>query len=451
MGQTHSVPHNLHFVHRITLRSPVMKIATLGYLGCITIGTFTTFGQSTNSGIARFASIAGKVLDSSAEPRLAEVDAYLLNVLDGHTELLLACAVQTTQVGTFECPRLQSGTYFVAVRPQILATGAKKETTESATFPPRLFFYGGTTDFEAAEPVHLSPGDTTWCDMRLPESPGWRIVGDASPFPANTTYRLRATRDSFRIDTELKVTRDPKSNRILVNDVPPGHYTLVATWQESSAVRSTVSSFTVTNADFNAPRFFNQTMVVLRGKVEWPDGAAPSQITLYRCDGTQARVTTPIHEGKFAFPAIQEGEYFIGFPVDTGLYAANTTVGTRKSEYRRLIVASEAGIETVTVETERTGLQVEGTIKDWQGDGSTAQIVLISQDTGQAYPRGISAGGKFQVKGLPPGSYMAFAWPLTPPVEYRNLAVIKARIGQAATVKIEANQLTFLQDLPLSQ
>jgi hypothetical protein len=396
------------------------------------------------------AAINGKVLDLSSIPRAAEVQVYQVTTIDGHRELLSRCLTQTDTDGIFHCPALNTGQFFVAIRPRFDNPSSKLPLTPVTSLQPvpRLVFYGGTTDFERAEPIILENGKDFWCQISLPNRSGSTISGDGTLIPTNSTYRLQAIRGNLAFEVGIRPRKNLKTQRFNAFDVPDGHYRLTVLARGS--LKISTATLVVLGGDVTSVKLEDLPASSIVGTIKWPSGEPPIQVMLYRADDSRPKFTSPIKDGKFQFDSVPAGDYFIGLPVDRGLYVTSITKDNQSSSYTKLTVSGATDVENITLETLMTAPNVIGTLKGVKPeDHLRAQILLRSEKTGQIYTHVLPLDGHFSLVGIPPGEYKSFAWDTSKEWPYRDPEFLKLHDRDAVYLTVEKSTPTHADNMAL--
>ena len=143
--------------------------------------------------LAPAAVISGKILDESGEPvRHASVTAYFDDHSSGVDQVRQARGTQTDDLGTYELPSLNPGTYFLsvdakpwyAIHPASTPPNSGKESDpESSTTFDRsldvaypLTYYPDVTDADSAMPIPIRGGERIQVDIHLTPVPSLHLL-----------------------------------------------------------------------------------------------------------------------------------------------------------------------------------------------------------------------------------------------------------------------------------
>jgi hypothetical protein len=143
--------------------------------------------------LAPAAVISGKILDVSGEPvRHASVTAYFDDHSSGVDQIRQARGTQTDDLGAYELPSLNPGTYFLsvdakpwyAIHPASTPPNSGKESdpASSTTFDRSLdvayplTYYPDVTDADSAMPIPIRGGERIQVDLHLTPVPSLHLL-----------------------------------------------------------------------------------------------------------------------------------------------------------------------------------------------------------------------------------------------------------------------------------
>ncbi len=396
-------------------------------------------------------SISGHVLNRLAEPIPATVQALELVARDGHMDIYPECSTDTAPDGSFQCRGLPTGKFIVEVQPATTPKGSSStKGTQPAGAYPGTLFYPNTTDFDHAEPVRVVRGMTTWCDFQLTPTGGWTISGQLPTLiPRNAELRLKAIRGHLTLNLPIHVRVDPKTGAIAAHNAPDGNFEVIATWISSGVLQRALSTVTVDERDGQISPWKQTPLVVVQGTFALAHDMQIGHISLYRCDDSQQKVSAAVKDGAFSLPPIPAGEYFLGLPINQDSYIAAVTSHGTRTPYSRLLVTADQPTDKILVETRRPGAQIKGNLADWSAGDSPVQIVLLSEDSGQAFTAPADRQGLFSLIGIPPGSYQLYAWPLKDDAEYRNPTFQQRHKQEGISLSVDAGATKEMDDVAI--
>lgn len=187
--------------------------------------------------LAPSATIAGQLLDESGDPlRNARVSLFLVDHSQGVEQIRTISNTQTDDLGTYEFPALNPGTYFVsgyaqpwyAIHPQSgtarSSDSSNFDRTLDVTYP--VTYYADTTDAESATPIPVRGGERLQVDLHFNPVPGLHLIfhlGDRHGFSFP-----RLEQPSFDSTTQVEGTsvRMVSPGLVEVSGIPAGRYNI---------------------------------------------------------------------------------------------------------------------------------------------------------------------------------------------------------------------------------
>ncbi len=199
--------------------------------------------------LAPSAVIAGKVLDESGDPvRNARIMLYRVDHSEGVERIQSFGNAQTDDLGTYETPPLDAGTYFISaaarpwyeLHPQAQFTNAQATANESAgkfeqssidpsldvTYP--LTYYADTTDTDSATPIPVRGGERLQVDFHLNPVPGLRLIFHLSGNEQTGFNFPRLEQPTFDGSTNIEMggLRMISPGVVEIAGVPAGRYSI---------------------------------------------------------------------------------------------------------------------------------------------------------------------------------------------------------------------------------
>jgi len=380
--------------------------------------------------------LSGRILSASGQPQIAEVQLYQSSSLDGSRVLRPTCDTDTDPGGSFTCEHLEVGEYFVEVHPRKqLASPVIAHASESNG----VYFYPGVTDLSVAETVKVRQGETAFFDMRLKSTGLYSISGDLGAIPPTAVFRVVATDGTLALQTGIRVASSAEQKKFLARGLPPGHYLLSAEWLVNGARKLAEANVQISDRDAAHVVLVPKGFVRLEGSVSSPPGVQVAGVALYAVtDGY--RLTAAVHDGHFTFSSVPPGIYYVGLPVNTGAYIDTMTLDNTEIPYSRMTLADGQESHSLLLTLKQTKTMVRGNLQGWSDDHPGIQMVLVSEDTGQAFSVPAKPDGTFTFLGVRPGNYSVFAWQRSADPLYRDRAFLSRHQSQGTSVSVDEGQ-----------
>jgi hypothetical protein len=252
------------------------------------------------------------------------------------------------------------------------------------------------------------------------------------------------------LDSGIPVNYDAGSGKFTFQAVPDGHYVMVASWSQNGILHEARAAFAVHGANVDHVTLRDDPFVQVTGTIASTDASTASSISLYPCDNSRQKVTAPVNNGSFAFPPVPPGQYYLGLPIDQGIYIGVIEVNGKDYEDQRFPVSDAGVTEQIRVELKH-GVAIGGILNDWESTSElTAQIVAQSLDTYQIYAALSDKMGRFALTGLRPGEYRLYAWIGDADVEYRDPHTLKS-FEQNSVIVSATLGIIFIDDLSASE
>jgi hypothetical protein len=395
------------------------------------------------------AHISGRVTDDHGEPvEGALVSLLKSEVVRGRRAAFPYHYVYTNDLGEYRFPTLNGGTYYISVSGEpwytpnsFLPTAARP----AAAAPPLAYaslFYPGVRDAAAARPLILKPGSEATADFTLAAVPGVRVTVRCNCLAqARNTVSLlsEGPLGSERYERTVTLAGD----RILINGVAPGRYTVQAGGRDNGAaatiakqvidvggadldVTLTVRRLTSVSGTVSLARGAKQTGGLSVGLVQFHTGLITN--VPVRADGTYQFLNVP--EGKWV-PTL--------YGVDGFLIESATAEGAPFRDGVLEILAPEQNLKLDIVANNATG-SVTGHVYRAGKPVDTVLALLIPKQLDAAPSRGqvyqTDSDGSFTFQHVPSGDYYLVATE-DPEPEYANPAVLKKLITGASELHVE--------------
>ena len=231
----------------------------------------------------------------------------------------------------------------------------------------------------------------------------------------------------------------------------PGVYDITATWSSPGGRLTGTARVNFRGADIDVRMPVNKAAAKVSGEIVLRDGTTEARPVA----GAEVAIGPRISyfgrtgaDGAFLLPGVYAGRYQLGYvrglPVDAFVLSAKQ--GSRDLFKEEMLV--ESAEERLEI-TASTGAPVlVGTVTDASGRAvHNALVALVPESPlrerkdyyGAYKDTRTDQNGMFEIRGVTPGEYQAFAWRGAPSNAFRNAEFMKAFAGKGTPVKLELN------------
>jgi len=405
--------------------------------------------------------ISGRIVGSDGKPaNRVEVQLLQKLYLMGHAQWSPVnrggtsknTRVETNARGEFRAIGVDPGQYLLRFVPQEtplegLVVGGKS---------PSPLLYPGVRDVSKATPIDVKQGrETLLEDVKLvTEERGWiRIVVLNESGESLENFGNWQIKPPGWVGAEYPFVDERVLNNYKeIQPDSPGAFDITATWSTVKGPLAGKLRVNYQGADLMAKITIPKPESTLTGHVvlQQKEGAPPSPLT-----GVDVAIGPDISyfirsgpDGVLTLPSLYAGSYKLGavrgLPPDT--YVSRVTQGPRDVLKQGLNV--EKGETTLEVVISPGAGVFEGKVVD--GKGKPAQNALVAlvpegalKDRADYYGAYQSTrtdqDGEFDIRGITPGSYQAYAWANASAGGFRSDDFMKPFTGKGAPVKLEQN------------
>jgi len=389
------------------------------------------------------ASIDGVVLDEYGEPVADAVMMTLRNqYAGGRRRLAPAGRVLTTNDrGEFRLFGLPPGSYVLSASPN--ATQSADEGGNRSGFAPS--YYPGTTEASLADAIALEPGEhkagvtLMLATVRTASVSGMALDGSGAPLNSGVVVAL-----SWAGGLPLLAGSTSISDRgtFTFDGLPPGKFTLNAMRNAKPVagvpVETATTDIDTAHGDVHGVRLTVPRLSRVSGRIRPARGDTNLrglQIRFRSFEPTDVSDASTIlavgDDGRFA-GEVRAGRLFVDMPVGTqpnfvvrvlrdGLDVADTG----------LLVSEEEPVHDIEVTVTDRPSVVTGRLADSRSPKDFVAVIFAKQSEKWHFrSRFIAAApstkaGQFEVRGLPPGEYLAVAVDYLEPGEERDRDVLE--------------------------
>jgi hypothetical protein len=415
--------------------------------------------------------IAGQILDEDLQPFAGARVEALVSRLEGHATLVSLVSAQTDDRGQFRLSGLPAGQYYVsAFDPAFERVG---DETGALTYTPT--YYPGTPDPEQATRVTVVPGAEPTPTIVF----SLKIVR-----PARVTGRI-ATADRQQLISGTVIMSPALGRRLTpvpvrdvlilpdgsfsFRDVPPGHYQIRARGELERGGTPLFAMFRIAvegrdiegvNLTLAPGASLEGTLTVEAVTAPLPESLSGVRVRAPFADGSSFgdAVTGQVaKDGSFRIRGLMPGSHVItieGLPASWVL----KRISYRGQDVTDAALDVESGQALrdvrVTVTDETTDLS--GVVRTDGGRAAAGALVLVISPSPQFWSRmsrrfGLvraDAGGRYHIRGLPPGEYRAVATFDIDESEATKPDLLRELAAHAVALTLEEHERRAL-DLPL--
>lgn len=373
--------------------------------------------------LAPDAVISGRVLDETGEAvRQATVTLYIDDHSSGVHQIHASRGGRTNDLGVYELPSLNPGTYFLSVTAEPwYAIHPERDSSQSqgmvdpavdVAYP--VTYYPDVTEADDAAPISIHGGERLQLDVHLSPVPALRLVihvpaakGNGTGFPQ---LEQTAFGDSIPVQSHGAVMKTPGTWEI--GGIPAGRYNLRLTGGSMSAQ---INGIDLTSNAQEVDASAGEALCTLKVSLSNPhpmDSTSQFFVALVAKNRTFPGVFQPDLKGEADFDNIPAGRYQVMLGGDRSYSIARLSAEGAEVSGHSIILAAGASASLVVTETLGSA-EVQG-IAQRAGRGfSGAMIVLVPQ-----HPEGShdlfrrdqsDLDGTFVFHNVVPGAYTVVA------------------------------------------
>jgi Carboxypeptidase regulatory-like domain len=390
--------------------------------------------------------IRGRVIDDDGHGIPDVVLGFIVGITDNTGSRRVMMEVSTARTdsdGSYERDMLGPGDYYV------------KATVDRSGAAALTVYHPGTPNRNSAAPVVLGEGAEATADISISaalEQNRFKISGRVLPLPEknlNTAVGLLLKTQGPSSTAIANSSTDAKTGRFELRGIPAGTYDLFASVNIDNKEYLAKASVEIRGEDVGDINITLQPGAEIKGRLvvdgDSKDlqlarpGAGTVRIALSRKDGLFGDVIKPqIDETGmlFSFEDVPPGEYdinvrfaadreltFVPGPPSPDLYVSDIRASGRSVFDNGLQVGVDA-TDALEIIVGTNGGTLSGTVLN-ATSRQRATVVLVPQFMLRGNPSQfglIAAGadGRFQFRGLTPGTYRVFAVPSGTPVSRRS-------------------------------
>lgn len=381
--------------------------------------------------------ISGRVFNEDGEPEPGvSVMASRQMYHEGHRTVTTLTQAQTDDLGGYRLYDLPPGRYFVSAAPRPWGQIAgDKEFSDSgaATGSDQSYaktYYPGTPDPGRAVAISVKAGEEIpGTDISLKEVSVHRVRGRVINQVTNKPGREmevelipRTNGQDWSVSAQARVKKEDGSFEVA--NVAPGAYTIIADWFDPSESKMHVTSqkVDVGESDVEGLLLTLGAGSVVQGRIVWEGKPALEGDTLwirvYGADGgflwnQGARVD---EKRQFTLKNLSEGDLKLSvLGASKDCYVKQIAFGQDLAK-DDVISVSKGTNPALEITMSSRGARVQGAVTDKDGlPAAGVWVVAVPEESRRKLLRLFKAQttdqyGKFDLRGLAPGSYKLFSW-----------------------------------------
>jgi len=425
--------------------------------------------------------VRGRITDEDGEPLPNASVALLRQTFDsGHSRWEQAGAERTNDLGEYRVASLAPGNYYVSVSPppdfkSLIEDAGRARSTADASGPDKpasatyqTTYYPGTTDRGQAAPIQLRAGDEFPMNLSLAPSPSLSIRGSVVNLPPNSSASILLQSRDFGL--VLSGAEMRKDGSFIIRDVAPGAYTILATVENSVAPMTARQALQVGGNGIEGLRLAPQAGAIVRGRLHLESKGSvgridPSQIffTLEPAERDHeveialgqgfSNLAQLMPDGSFEWKDVPPGEYYVQLASEIGekrdWFVKSELVGGRLAD--DVGISVNGGAVVVDLVVSAGGAVVDGVVTNAKGE-PVADAVIVSVPEARLrgrvdrYRKTVSdQGGRFTLRGIPPGDYTLFAWESVDGEGYYDPEFLKSCEGQGSRLRLNEGDRKSVQ------
>lgn len=387
--------------------------------------------------------LGGSVVDQNNEP-IAEARVLLLRpeFAFGHRKLGIATTTQTDDQGKFRFYGLGGGRAYVEA--VVTANGA--ELAHRRAYPPTL--YPNSTELPGAQIIDLQPDAEQQISIQLTSEDCYRIHGQLNPAVREADIELRPTPANEGMEPPAQVRFNARDASFDIDGVTAGDYLITVEVDTGGKKRVIYHPLSVDGdqsnitLDLTAAQPLTGTVTAEGGQ---PARHAATEIQFRQ--GAAALGGAVQANGTFQIGPLPPGVWRIEGVLAPGWYIKAATLAGADLLSQGLTSRGESLPGALQVLVSPRGGTLEATVT-WpdQGDRSPAVVTILQRQQNEmvrvasaqvAAPNEPAVTRPALIGGLPPGDYIAYAFPEPVDVEYSNPEALRPLESFAEKIHVD--------------
>jgi protocatechuate 3,4-dioxygenase beta subunit len=400
--------------------------------------------------------ISGTVIDEDNEP-VEGVDVRAMRVRyspGGRERLVTSRSARTDDTGSYRIPGLAPGVYYVQAggRGEGMRVGGANSAVGYG-----VTFYPGVSIREDAQLLQVTSGnETSRIELPVRSTPTYSITGvivDAKAASSSRGYNIGfASGGSIALTTS-----DRGDGTFVLRGLEPGDYNLVGqSYDSDGRPRSGYRSVRITNADVQTVIEIG-VLASVQGEVRADDNKPMSNkefmVSLVALDDRNSSPSGLIDDkGHFVVSNVPAGRYSVALAArDRDVYLKEARCRGQDALAGALTLNSAEAIDDCALKLARDAGRVVGLVKNDDKPAEGIAVVLIpaeferrkmARHVGTAQT---DANGAFELRGVIPGDYYAFAVVPSDDAIYYQLEFADRNRENATKISVQPNDLRSVE------
>ncbi len=417
----------------------------------------------------RAAVITGRVLDEDGDPVLdVSVTALAHTLVRGKVKSHYRASEKTNDLGEYRIYGLEPGRYLVLASPPRVSPW--REPDEQAAFLPT--YYPGTTESARASTIEVKSGDEiTGIDLvfasKLPIRTykiRGRVVNSVTEDPDAGIIVLlspRGNREMGLIANQQQRVVDRKTGDFEIKDVVPGEYIATAISVGSAERRRAKQIVNVIASDVDGVSLMLTRGIDIPVRVTLEGKAAASAdvtVALYPSaddDGAnfaETRRAFARPDGSFVLKDVGDGSYWLNvYSKCEECYLKSASAnGVDLLERGVQVSSGEPPSPIALVYSSNSGTLAGAVTNKDDLPAPGALVVLVPDSNSHQKPERYKTSttdqyGRFEIRGVPPGHYHAFAWEKADEDSYGDPDFLRPFESMAESFDVAGNEQKSVQ------
>ncbi|MDQ6676027.1 MAG: carboxypeptidase regulatory-like domain-containing protein [Acidobacteriota bacterium] len=392
-----------------------------------------------------YSAIIGSVVDEYGDPLMgATVQLVRSEISQGRRQMRLAPGAVTNDKGMYRAAALPPGRYYIsatAISSTARVPGASAGDTEYG----RLF-YAGAAELATATAIELEPGAEARADFRLEPEQVFQVRGSIAEAEIAEGISVNLVRHGVgeNFGGQSHAVRMQAGGSFEISGVAPGRYFLVAGTYKASGRETAECEVVVGHADVEGITLVLRHGTELTGRVRVEEGGAAldaSRIGINldpRDTGIQPTLSARLDPGMtFSIPDAAPGYYLLRVQLPEPYYVKAASTGGLDALANPVAIRPGEAAAPLDLVIGWNGGEVSGTVSVQDKPVANCAVLLTPRNGPSRSLERIAAtdrNGRFLLRAVAPGDYLAYSWPDINAVEYGNAETLQRYSAEGVTV-----------------
>ncbi|HXN98673.1 MAG TPA: carboxypeptidase regulatory-like domain-containing protein [Candidatus Acidoferrales bacterium] len=422
----------------------------------------------------RTAIITGRVIDEDGDPiRGANVMSFVHTTSGGKPKILPDESDRTNDLGEYRIVDLEPGRYSIKASASHGRYSGDSESADQAdNYVP--VYYSGTTDIARASTLEVKSGDEiSGIDFVLAPRPSVRtykvhghVLNSLGDYPeARIVVMLlpRGNREMAFVADQKQAVANAKTGDFELKDVMPGEYVATALSFAGGRTRTTAQNVDVIASDVDGVSLVLTRGIDIPVRVTLEGKSMPSTadvtVALSPSDNesviyfTQRQQAVVQRDGSLELKEVGDGSYSVRVSSKCQeCYLKSATANGVDLLEQGVQISSGAGPASIAIVYSSNSGTVTGAVTNKDDLPATGSMVVLVPDAKsrqkpmQSYKTSpTDQYGHFEIRGVPPGHYHAYAWEKIDQDLYGDADFVKPFEGKSESFDIAANEQKSVQ------